>query len=663
MVLLGPCGPLFFFVAFFAALLCSGLRTIGSEVFYNYDGWNLFYYGADDSSISKGLAPLASNGVTTVMLSPNVGQTFVCPSSNQITMFNSGVPLTNSDLYRCMSAPYPAFANNVVQRWVNEGVDPFGRAVTIAKSMGMKVVLSFRLNDIHGLPCPNSPNSDPFYQDNPQFQTTIYPSSPTLDFSNLEVREYRVDQIGNLLGRYQFDGVELDFLRSFPFFNDPDGSIDTTNMTAFVYRVATLVAGINASMGSNIKLYVRVPSTLAGCVKVGLDPINWAQNGYIDGIIVGKWLRQSPELDISDFKRGAPGTPVYASLDYILSWPGYGAQPTPAGHRLATRESYRGISSALYAKGADGIYLFNMYSTRTDNNPSSYVEPFDVLAQLGSPTLLANSDRLFLATARDDIDLRYEYRPNLTLPSTSLGQSQFPLEAELDTGIINTNASYTLRLIGPNLSLNVVIVELNGVRLSQPLNPTTVTLFPETYNTIQPALADCVDFVVPTSLLLVGKNTVTVHVRAPTQPVESFSFGGSVTNTGSVVLSDVNIMANIPVGGTVILNTNSIAPGAVATFSSYNYGPASVTINGIELSSHVAQQLTPAIIGYAKSGDSNKIDILGLSGTKYELQFSQDLKNWFAIDSLVMPDAGVFSFVDVRGSSNQIAFYRVALAH
>src|SRR5579871_5208469 len=81
------------------------IKVNGADLFYNYDGWDLFYYGADDAAIMQSLAPLASNGVTTVMLSPNVGQAFVCPSSNQITMFNRGVSMSDADAANnpCMS--------------------------------------------------------------------------------------------------------------------------------------------------------------------------------------------------------------------------------------------------------------------------------------------------------------------------------------------------------------------------------------------------------------------------------------------------------------------------------------------------------------------------------------------------------------------------------
>jgi hypothetical protein len=587
------------------SVLNPGTAT-SNELFYNYDGWNLFYYGADDAAIAKNIAPLVTNGVTAVMLSPNVGQTFVCAPGVHLEMFNGGTNLSDSEAaaFPCFAGPYTTMANNVVQRWTTEGIDPFAVAVATVKSNGLKAFLSFRMNDNHalrdatGAPCPDPAYTDAFWRNHPQFQTTLSANSPTLDFSYLEVRQYRVDQIHELLDRYPVDGVELDFLRSYPYFNTADAAAYTTNMTDFVYRMATVVASLSNTSGRQLKLLVRVPQSMAACSLLGLDPIGWAHNQYIDGIILGRWLRLSPDLDVEAFKRAAPQVPVYASLDYIMSYPCFSCQPRPANHRLATPEAYRGIASALYARGADGIYLFNMYATRTDDDP--HLEPFAVLPQLRNPPLLQNSDRLFPAIARDDIDLGFENRPTVALPGTVLPNA-FPLEAELDVGDVNTNATDTLRLIGPSLASYTFIAELNGRILDNPLTPAAATLFPEQYNGIQPALTDCVDFAVPSDFLFAGRNVVIIHTR-----------------------------------------------------------PAQVTINGIELASHAPQQPVPLIVGFEYSSGKVRVSFAGIPGLQYQLQRSSDLTTWVRLDTVLLSEGAPFTFVDST-PTNYPGFYRIAL--
>ncbi len=483
-------------------LISAGTATIAAplRLCYNYDAWNLFYYGADDSKIQMALAPLVSNGVSTVMLSPNVGQAFICVPGIHLDMCHSnGVSPSDADLIDF--ANQTGLASNlvwaaagVVRRWNAERVDPFGIAVSQARAMGLGVFLSFRLNDNHTLNVlPNGPYSDRFWTNHPQYRT----GRNTLDFSNSEVRQYRVDQIHELIDRYPLDGVELDFLRSDPYFNFDNNAAYSNLMDDFVFQVATVVAAESIAQGRTIQLLVRVPSTLAGCLKLGLDPLGWAQNGYIDGIVLARYMRLTSDMDVEDFKREANGVPVYGCLEFLIS--------TETGERMSSDEAYRGIGSALFARGADGLYLYNMYSSRNEG-VLAHTESFGILSQLLSPTALAYTDRLFIANRLDvscnGRDQGYEARSSVSLPTGEddrplsgvpmCGSSpnpppwcereaaamRFPLETELYIGSVNSNASYTLRIIGTGMSTSAIVVQPNCRPLGPGTPPAPRTPFP-----------------------------------------------------------------------------------------------------------------------------------------------------------------------------------------
>jgi hypothetical protein len=162
------------------------------------------------------------------MLSPNVGQAFVCRPGDNLEMCHGGVPPTQPQIDSFASSCWPGggagggailqAAADAVRRWGFDGVDPFEVAISKAKSLGMGVFISYRLNDVHTLAfaCHDGPYSDAFYRTHPPWRT----GRDTLNFTFDPVREHRVDQITELIERYAMaDGVELDFLRSPPFFN------------------------------------------------------------------------------------------------------------------------------------------------------------------------------------------------------------------------------------------------------------------------------------------------------------------------------------------------------------------------------------------------------------------------------------------------------------
>lgn len=561
----------------------------GRPLFYNYDAWNTFFLGADDSSIETNIALIADTGVTTLMLSPNVGQAFICRPGAYLEMCHGGVPPSPSELASFTSlAPdlrvLLEAAAAVVLRWSAEGVDPYAVALAKAKEMGLRVFITLRLNDVHTLEAsPNGPYSDAFYRTHPGWRTG---GGPTLDFGIAEVRQQRVYQIQELLERYaMIDGVELDFLRGPPFFNAADASPYANLMTDFVSQVANVSTTVANSRGRSLEVAVRVPSSLASCIKLGLDPQTWAQNGYIQAITLARFLRLTADLDVEAFKLDAPAVATYGCLEFLLS-----SGPFYRPRRDATAEAYRGIGAALYARGADGLYLYNMYATRTEDPPLRHFDPRAVLNQLPSPELLAQTNRLFLATRLDDADRDFENRPNVSLPASQLAPSA-SMEAEIYIGALNSSASHTLRIVGGDLQSATLSVELNGHILGHLGVPTSSTLFPELYNQLAPQITDCVDFLVPVDSLVAGRNTVVLQNH----------------------------------GGT------SSAP---------------IDIDAIELASRPPQRLTPEMIVVATTADTVRVSFTGLGGSRYRIERSIHLKNWSGLAIITMPPDGVYTYVD-----------------
>jgi len=109
-----------------------------------------------------------------------------------------------------------------VQKLLDEGHDPPKVVVQEAKKRGMDVFYSFRINDIHDSFMPDEMAL--FKVEHPEWligkqkygDVTSYPTA--LNFAVPEVRELKFRVIEELFQKYDFDGLEIDFLRALPYF-------------------------------------------------------------------------------------------------------------------------------------------------------------------------------------------------------------------------------------------------------------------------------------------------------------------------------------------------------------------------------------------------------------------------------------------------------------
>ncbi|HZL38420.1 MAG TPA: hypothetical protein VFC78_24110 [Tepidisphaeraceae bacterium] len=484
-------------------------------LFYNYDGWTAFLYGADDTGVNKSLRHLINTQVTHLMLCPNVGQAFICPpNAPHIEMCHLGkTPSPNelADFARSSWGDGGELINaaaRVVKRWDVDKYDAFGAMIKVATRQKLKVFISLRLNDRHTLDTqPEGPYSDAFYRDHGKQWGT---GRQTLSFVHKEVREHRINQIDTLLKSYpSVRGIELDFLRNEPYCKPEERDELRESMNDFVFGAATVVAAINTKRDKDnaLQIMVRVPFSIQACEEIGLDPVTWAINGWVDAITLSHFLRQSADLQIEQFKAflleaGIQNVPVYGCLDCLLS-----QSKSNAGHptqnRWVTPESYRGIGSALYARGADGLYLYNMYAARTESDAMRHDDPFEILKQLGDPKALESRTRLSLASFYDDLDEGFE-RPAPRKPA-----DVSVVRATLIIGV--PAGTYVLRVVGKRLDPAGTRVKINSHRLASGIRAAQQTLYREAYNQLKPPLADCLDFDVDIAALRPGVNLIKIE--------------------------------------------------------------------------------------------------------------------------------------------------------
>lgn len=536
----------------------------GRRLSYNYDAWSPFYDGKSRDIIHHNIDRFRGTQVTTILLSPNAGQSLTYPSTVGEMCLSKGINAEQrSHLYKNMGEEAARALDGIVELWRDQGIDPFGVLVSRSIAQGFETFVTFRMNDLHMVDMLDGqgPYTDAFYRQHPEWRI---PGSWGLNFAIPQVRAHRLATLEEIVRRYPIHGLELDFLRRPPYFPmdpglleagvhetistgtpvifSPGGaeasassafreSPDTVAtafpaymaeesapiMTDFVDQVRKMTQRVSKETGRKILLSARVPSSLSGCRRVGLDPVAWHKQGCLDFLTIGHFLHLFFGLPISDFRAALPGLTLYGSLDFSLGGPridGY------LYERDATAEIYRGASAALYSAGVDGIYLFNMFAPRghgldARGQNRNHPEPLEVLREIGDPRTLEAQPKLYLVDSRSHwLDKRF-YDVKAMLPQEVTPNS--PLVVTLRTGETGiTPKRMTLRVEAVQLPPNAVIrLQLNGFGQGKGKVGTQARLFKEEYDQRPPNPRNCVDFSVRSNELKSGDNEVVVLASEP----------------------------------------------------------------------------------------------------------------------------------------------------
>ena len=316
-----------------------------------------------------------------------------------------------------------------------ELVEKYGRdslqiQVDFSHENNMEAFWSLRMNDGHDSYPMGSRRWTyglaPFKRDHPEYmmgQPDDWGSKhawSSLDFSFPEVREHIFSLIQEVCQGYDIDGVEMDFLRHYPYFREtldwvPVEQRHLEMMTDLVRRVRKMTNEVGQQRGRPLLLAARTPFTVEDARFIGVDLKKWLAEDLIDMLIPGgasesEMTESFAEIVDLGHKYDVP---VYPCIDWDFwkhwvflglgegkyrtyqSWVKtlYGGHPRDIGNPsyILTWNSWKGARAAwraaamnLFNAGADGIYIFN----------PALGEP-DVWREIGDPETMAGKDKIF----------------------------------------------------------------------------------------------------------------------------------------------------------------------------------------------------------------------------------------------------------------------------
>ena len=267
-----------------------------------------------------------------------------------------------------------------LEYFFGNGIDPWAIIFDEAQQRGLETMLTYRMNDRHNMKSERTQ----FWYDNPDKHL----SSGGLNFDYAETRDYVFGLIQEAVQRYDsVDGIELDFNRTPEFFTSATPQAQQIiYMNDLVQRVRNMLDVEGAARGKDLLLSVRAPTiggvdpTYAVSLNYGVDPVHWAEQGWIDFLTVSEYLREDFSLPIQEWKALITEIPIYGGIEGAR-----GASGSPA--ILMSLDDYRQAAAARWSEGADGLYMFNFHLSR-EWIPGN-VPPYDLFLEIGDPSIPA----------------------------------------------------------------------------------------------------------------------------------------------------------------------------------------------------------------------------------------------------------------------------------
>jgi hypothetical protein len=295
----------------------------------------------------------------------------------------------------------------VLDDYEKAGIDPFKEWLAGSREAGISPWLTIRMNDIHDVNDPRSPQHSTFWKRHPEMWRIPYRFSVwadrALDYGRKEVRDNMLATIRELSRMYDFDGFELDWMRFVFNFRpgwEDEGRRISTEITA---EVRGYMDEAEKRVGHPIKLSARVPADPVTSYNLGYDAVEWARSGLVGRLTVTPFLSSDCDMPIEIWKQLLRGTDV--ELDACIEV-AYG-HVFGIDHRCQTIEHTRGMAWSCLSRGADGICLFNHMSGSMSGGASliNYTpeEYRALLCEAGSLEAMEGKPRRHLLTYKDRV--------------------------------------------------------------------------------------------------------------------------------------------------------------------------------------------------------------------------------------------------------------------
>jgi hypothetical protein len=354
-----------------------------------------------DKHLRSSVAETAGKGVDVHLLQPGLGWVPWWPSEV--------LPMSQHVAWLKAKGDKPSSFEN----FVLNGGDLVRVFIDACRACGQTPFISIRLNDAHhiyrGMAAKPEAREKAlaefqFFADHPDCR--IGPDAEggermqyMLDWGRPEVRAYKLRLIEELCATYDFEGLELDFMRHWIFFNLKKTTAEQRRAIQLdVVRQVRQLLDRHAQPGRRRWLCVRVPSHPETYDATGIDLAAFAAAG-VEMVNASSHYFTDCQLELAEMRRQLPGSvALYAEVQFVSATSQRVTAPDGKAsipvNRRTTPEQFNTVAHQAYAQGADGVSAFNFQYYRGTYSPTDVYgtpaePPFGVFRRLGDRAWLA----------------------------------------------------------------------------------------------------------------------------------------------------------------------------------------------------------------------------------------------------------------------------------
>ena len=236
----------------------------------------------------------------------------------------------------------------------NLGCDYLERALKRSRERGLVSGISVRMNDMHGGASTDAPSHGPFFKQHPECRIMIDDYCHGLDYEQAAVRKLMTDYVKELKDNYEFDLMELDWIRFRTHFHPGRGYKNRSTITDFMSEIREL-------LGEEKTLMVRIHMRPEAALKQGLDIAEWAKKDLVDILSPSPFFSLRLDFPIEAYRRLTNDRlRVFACID---DTDGTGQSI------LQNNETALGGLAGACAAGSDGVEFFNQFFGADKKDP------------------------------------------------------------------------------------------------------------------------------------------------------------------------------------------------------------------------------------------------------------------------------------------------------
>ena len=291
-----------------------------------------------------------------------------------------------------------------VKDLAEKGIDLYTEWINLLREINISPWMSMRMNDVHNAQDEDHPMHSNFYKDNLNYRRAMHRDEKwedrQLNYLIKDVKDYHFAILEEYFEKYDFDGIELDWMRFGNHF--PVGYEDCGRevLNEFMKNTRELANKYQKIRGHKIDIAARVPVKPDTAFDMGMDGVGWALAGYVNCLIPSPfWHTSQADIPVERWKRQVHGTDCLIAPCLEICLRQYAFPKCKNKFQFNTLETMRGASISFIDRGADAIYLFNYMDGQKFAYDNSYYH--DIISEIGNYKLMQEGIRRTILTFND----------------------------------------------------------------------------------------------------------------------------------------------------------------------------------------------------------------------------------------------------------------------